>query len=104
MDIATWLCGLALEQYETAFRDSGIDWAVLPELTPKDLRDIGVTAVGRRRELLAAIAALRSDDGSLPAAADKAVPAAERRQMTVMFCDAVDSTALSTRLDPEDFR
>jgi hypothetical protein len=54
MDVETWLRDLGLEQYEAAFRASEIDWAVLPELTPEDLKDIGVAAVGHRRKLLAA--------------------------------------------------
>jgi hypothetical protein len=66
MDIKTWLRGLGLEQYEAAFRASEIDWAVLPELTPEDLKDIGVAAVGHRRKLLAAIAALRGEVARAP--------------------------------------
>jgi hypothetical protein len=62
VDIAAWLHGLGLQQYEQAFRDNEIDAAVLPELTADDLRDIGVSLVGHRRKLLAAIAALRNDD------------------------------------------
>src|ERR1700757_637480 len=58
MDVAAWLRGLGLERYEAAFRENEIDWAVLPELTADDLKDIGVTAVGHRRKLLAAIAVL----------------------------------------------
>ena len=58
MDIAAWLRGLGLERYEAAFCDNEIDWAVLPELTADDLKDIGVTAVGHRRKLLEAIAQL----------------------------------------------
>ena len=58
MDIEAWLQGLGLERYITAFRDNEINWAVLPKLTADDLKDIGVTAVGHRRMLLEAIAAL----------------------------------------------
>jgi class 3 adenylate cyclase len=97
MDVAVWLRGLGLEQYETAFRDNDVDAEVLPELTADDLINIGVTSVGHRRKFLAAIAALRSERA--PAAA-----APERRQLTVMFCDLVGSTELSSRLDPEDLR
>jgi hypothetical protein len=46
MDIAAWLRGLSLEQYELAFRDNEIDWEVLPKLTSEDLREIGVVAIG----------------------------------------------------------
>jgi len=58
MDIAAWLQGLSLERYITAFRNNEIDWEVLPRLTSEDLREIGVVAVGHRRKLLDAIAAL----------------------------------------------
>jgi len=103
VDIATWLHGLGLQQYEQAFRDNAIDVAVLPELTADDLRDLGVGLVGHRRKLLAAIASLRS--GTAPArAAAPTNSAGERRQLTVMFCDLVGSTALSLGRDPEDLR
>ena len=108
MDIAAWLHSLGLERYASAFRDNEIDWGVLPKLTSEGLREIGVAAVGHRRKLLYAIAALGA---SAPTAAVSAAafgasrPAdAERRQLTVMFCDLVGSTALSARLDPEDLR
>jgi hypothetical protein len=58
MDVAAWLRGLGLEQYAPAFRDNDLDGEVLPELTADDPISIGVTSVGRRRKLLAAIAAL----------------------------------------------
>lgn len=59
MDIARWLEGLGLEQYERAFREGDVDAEVLPELTADDLIALGVTSIGHRRKLLAAIAALR---------------------------------------------
>jgi class 3 adenylate cyclase len=107
MDVAAWLHGLGLEQYAPAFRDNDVDGEVLPELTADDLISMGVTSVGHRRKLLAAIATLRSD---APPVAARIAPAAavsadaERRQLTVMFCDLVGSTPLSTRFDPEDLR
>jgi class 3 adenylate cyclase/predicted ATPase len=104
MDIADWLRKLGLEQYEPAFRENEIDERVLPSLTAEDLRDLGITLVGHRRRLLDAIAALGA---TAPAAAFPNAPtsaSAERRQLTVMFCDLVGSTALSARLDPEDLR
>jgi class 3 adenylate cyclase len=107
MDIAAWLDGLGLGEYERAFRDNAIDDAVLPELTADDLKDLGVSLVGHRRKLLAAIAALRSESGSEPQIEARDVTdisIAERRQLTVMFCDLVGSTPLSARLDPEDLR
>src|SRR5689334_13015988 len=58
MDIEAWLEGLGFERYVSAFRDNEIDWDVLPKLTSEDLREIGVAAIGHRRKLLDAIAAL----------------------------------------------
>jgi class 3 adenylate cyclase len=107
MDIAAWLHRLELAQYEQAFRDNDIDAAVLPELTGEDLIGLGVTSIGHRRKLLAAIAALGAAvPASAVTAAFRHTPQAdaERRQLTVMFCDLVGSTALSARLDPEDLR
>jgi class 3 adenylate cyclase len=112
MDVAAWLRGLGLERYTPAFRDNDIDGELLRRLTAEDLRELGVASVGHRRRLLDAIAALGA---STPAADTSGVPAekikilapggdAERRQLTVMFCDLVDSTALAGRLDPEDLR
>ena len=108
MDIAAWLRDLGFERYVSAFHENEIDWQVLPKLTSEDLREIGVAAIGHRRKLLDAIAALGAE---VPAAAvptalsDAPAPAAaERRQLTVMFCDLVGSTPLATRYDPEDLR
>ena len=113
MDVAAWLRGLGLEQYAPAFRDNYVDADVLPDLTAEDLIGLGVTAIGHRRKLLAAIAALGAEptrDLAQPPASAASTPIspltseAERRQLTVMFCDLVGSTALSARLDPEDLR
>src|SRR5499427_81722 len=108
MDVADWLRGLGLEQYESAFSANEIDEGVLPSLTSEDLREIGVVPIGHRRRLLDAIAALGTQ---APVIAETTVsyetpaPASpERRQLTVMFCDLVGSTPLSSRLDPEDLR
>ena len=108
MNVAAWLQSLGLERYEPLFRDNEIDWEVLPKLTSEDLKEIGVVAIGHRRKLLDAIAAFGA---AVPVAAvtaaapDAPAPAdAERRQLTVMFCDLVGSTSLSSRLDPEDLR
>jgi predicted ATPase/class 3 adenylate cyclase len=104
IDIADWLRGLGLEQYAKAFRDSDIDESVISHLTAEDLIEVGVASVGHRRKLLAAIAALKSESAGATSAPDKAGPTpAERRQLTVMFCDIVGSTAISSSLDPEDF-
>jgi class 3 adenylate cyclase/predicted ATPase len=112
MDIAEWLRRLDLAQYVEAFAANAIDWSVLPSLTADDLKDIGIAAVGHRRKLLDAIAALSEPaaaadparTASLPAPQSTVVSGAERRQLTVMFCDLAGSTALSARLDPEDLR
>jgi class 3 adenylate cyclase len=118
MDIGGWLRSLGLERYEAAFRDNEIDDAVLPSLTAEDLKDLGVGIVGHRRKLLDAIAALRTDAGvKAPSLATHAQPSAarptvvpigetagERRHVTVMFCDLVDSTGIAARLDAEEWR
>ena len=107
MEIAEWLRGLGLEQYENAFRENAIDVEVLRDLTADDIKELGVTPIGHRRRLLTAIAALRGDTPQ-PGAETTPITAisseAERRQLTVMFCDLVGSTPLSTRFDPEDLR
>src|SRR5215472_6347600 len=130
MDIAAWLRGLGLERYETTFRDNEVDETVLPELTADDLKEIGVTAVGHRRKLLQAIAQLSAIEappdpipptapsggrplpapgtpslgghpGAAPHTAEgRAGAEAERRQLTIMFCELVGSTPLATRFDP----
>src|SRR5215212_1115106 len=101
MDIAAWLRDLGLQRYVRAFRDNDIDADVLPMLTAEDLISIGVTSVGHRRKLLDAIASLGlAAPTVVTAAANAGEPAkvdAERRRLTVMFCDVVGATALSTR-------
>jgi class 3 adenylate cyclase len=115
VDVTAWLRSLGLDQYDSVFRDNAIDADVLLELTAEDLKDLGVTQVGHRRKLLVAISALRSasdlpNSGLSPSdkdslASGRPMPRqAERRQLTVMFCDLVGSTALSAHLDPEDTR
>ena len=102
--IEEWLQTLGLPQYGPAFVEADIDPSVLPDLTEADLERLGVT-LGHRKRLLRAIAALAEAAPTappIPAAA--AGREAERRQVTVMFCDLVGSTALSARLDPEDLR
>jgi class 3 adenylate cyclase len=107
MDVADWLRGLGLGRYEVVFRDSEIDADVLPELTDQHLKDLGVS-LGHRLKILRAIRALvgtaPSFEQPTPQSEPKARDTAERRQLTVMFCDLVGSTAMSARLDPEDMR
>ena len=111
MNLGGWLRNLGLERYEGAFRENDIDETVLTNLTAEDLKELGVTAIGHRRKLLDAIAALRTDATASPTAVagptavdTSAWDAAERRQVTVMFSDLVGSTALSTSMDAEDLR
>jgi class 3 adenylate cyclase/predicted ATPase len=99
MTVATWLQSLALGQYEKIFLDNAIDLAILPELTEGDLEKLGVL-LGHRKIMLRAIAA-QSVPGETPW---RQRESAERRQLTVLFCDLAASTELSARLDPEDFR
>jgi class 3 adenylate cyclase len=101
---------LGLGQYEQAFRDNDIDAGLLATLTDGDLRELGVLSLGHRKRLLAAISELAEPaegaPGNSPARSPPASATlhAERRQLTVMFVDLVGSTALSSRLDPEEMR
>jgi class 3 adenylate cyclase/tetratricopeptide (TPR) repeat protein len=110
VDVGDWLRSLGLEQYEAVFRDNAIDYSILPSLTSEDLKDLGVDAVGHRRKLLNAIAALYTNECAPPASYTPTAVgrppsnSAERRQVTVIFSDLVGSTALSARMDPEDLR
>ena len=107
MDLGGWLRSLGLEQYEAAFRENAIDESVLPDLTEDHLRELGIP-LGARIKLLKAIAALNKPADSIASAstggAAPPVEGAERRQLTVMFCDLVGSTALAVSMDPEDLR
>ena len=114
--IADWLKTLGMSEYAERFAENRIDFSVLPDLTDQDLKDLGVL-LGDRRKMLRAIAEL----GNAPAAPPRALragaahgcaaatlgpgeAAGERRHLTVMFCDLVDSTAISARLDAEEWR
>ena len=95
IDVEAWLRRLGLERYAPAFRDNDVDDEVLRELTSDDLLSIGVTSVGHRRKLLAAIARLRAETpaaavtAASPDAPGSATVTADRRQLTVMSCDLV---------------
>ena len=102
MNLGEWLRSLGLGQYEATFQENGVDAEVLPDLTDADLEKLTETAAKGD-------AGLSSADGARAPAqpAAKTAPKphdAERRQLTVMFCDLVGSTAMSARLDPEDMR
>jgi class 3 adenylate cyclase/tetratricopeptide (TPR) repeat protein len=111
-DIEEWLEGLNLGQYAQVFAENHVDHALLLELSEDDLEALGITSLGHRKRLLKEIAALKSGASSEsrralapPASASPYIAAdAERRQLTVLFCDLVGSTELSHRLDPEDLR
>ena len=104
MDVATWLRGLGLERHEAAFRDNLIDMDVVRELTETDLEKLGL-ALGDRKRVLKAIASLPAPKAAATAiVAPRARDEAERRPITVMFCDLVGSTSLAATLDAEDWR
>jgi class 3 adenylate cyclase len=105
-EIAKWLDKLGMSEYAQRFAENGIDLSVLRHLTDRDLEKIGVL-LGHRRKMLAAMAEFGSAAPASPQPGftePKAQDTAERRQVTLMFCDLVGSTALSARLDPEDLR
>ena len=107
---AQWLTEIGLERYVTVFSENNIDFDVMGSLSEGDLRELGL-AIGDRKRLLTAVAQLnaQSTADTIPMAPPKSAtePAhseGERRQLTVMFCDLVGSTALSEKLDPEELR
>jgi class 3 adenylate cyclase len=107
LNVGAWLKSLGLEQYERAFRENAIDADVLPKLTAEDLKDLGVTAVGHRRKLLEAIAALRAPAAEIdvtvsPPPRSSIAADVERRQVTVLFADLVGYTRLSRELGAEE--
>jgi hypothetical protein len=106
MDVGGWLRSLGLGQYEALFRANEIDVDILSELTEIDLEKLGVP-LGHRKRLLRAISGLTAAETlAVPSSSTGSKPhdTAERRQLTVMFCDLVGSTALSVRLEPEELR
>jgi class 3 adenylate cyclase len=95
-----WLERLGLSRYRAVFAEHDIDRETLPDLTEEDLEKLGLS-LGHRKKLLRAIAELGRPNLS---AEETAPRAAERRQLTVLFCDLAGSTELAVRLDPEDLR
>src|SRR5262245_47290235 len=100
-----------MPEYIQPFAENDLDFAILGDLTDQDLEKIGVTSLGHRRKLLRAIADLKgiekNSSGAVaasPPATPRVADGVERRQVTVLFSDLVGSTALSTRMDPEDLR
>jgi predicted ATPase/class 3 adenylate cyclase len=104
-NIEEWLASIGLEQYAPRFVANAIDLSVVRDVTEQDLKELDVL-IGHRRKFMRAVAEL--DRSARPPSQSTAAAAprdeAERRQITVMFCDLVDSTALSARLDAEDLR
>jgi class 3 adenylate cyclase len=117
LDIGVWLVGLGMERYAQAFQENDVGSEALAELTDGDLRELGVS-LGHRRVLLKAIRELAAATPTAgapehplveqpavqasPPASDAPGTGSERRRLTVLFCDLVDSTALAARLDPEE--
>jgi class 3 adenylate cyclase len=128
-EVADWLKTLGMSEYAERFADNDIDFTILGDLTDQDLEKIGVGSLGHRRKLLRAIAELASAPATAPVAPPAAAPvmepatavpiataarpplvsaapeaAGERRHVTVMFCDLVDSTGIAAKLDAEEWR
>src|SRR6516225_3895203 len=114
--IADWLQKLGLGQYGQRFAENDISFSILPDLTDQDLKEIGVS-LGHRRQLLREIANLTKTGDAAPSAPSRPAPpiaapivtppaeaAGERRYITVMFCDLVDSTGIAAKLDAEEWR
>ena len=108
--VRDWLETIGLGQYADAFEANHIDTDLLIRLDDQMLKDIGVASAGHRLRLrdaitkLAPTSVIQPNAVSAATAAEVPATSAERRQLTVMFCDLVGSTTLSTRLDPEDLR
>src|SRR5215467_10269998 len=108
--VRNWLKEIGLVQYADAFEANDIDTDLLTQIDDQLLKDIGVSSAGHRLRLRDAIAKLAPASipepyaASAVAAAEVPASSAERRQLTVMFCDLVGSTAMAARLDPEELR
>ncbi len=106
-EVRKWLDTIGLAQYADAFETNDLDINLLEQVDDQVLKDIGVSSAGHRLRIRNAIAKLNQQEKSartLRDATDATSGSAERRQVTVMFSDLVGSTALSTRMDPEDLR
>ena len=101
--VSEWLKKLGLGQYTSIFTDNDIDTHLLAQLTDADLKELGISSLGHRKTILSAIETLNQNE-SEPTTNATSKGEAERRQLTVMFCDLVGSTELSQQLDPEDLR
>jgi class 3 adenylate cyclase/tetratricopeptide (TPR) repeat protein len=104
--IQEWLKALGFEKYIGVFAEHEITFEILPDLTESDIDRLNLPT-GPRRKILVAIQKLR--DAALAQSSSRrpdlgVARDAERRQLTVMFCDLVGSTSLAGRLDPEELR
>src|SRR3990167_2960165 len=99
-----WLESIGLSEYAELFAANAVDISIVGDLTEQDLKDLEIP-LGHRRKILRAIADL-PHQSAISGSPSGATPddGAQRRQLTVMFCDLVGSTALSVTLDPEDMR
>jgi class 3 adenylate cyclase len=117
-DLKNWLAAIGCESYFEAFTENDVDQDVLSALTVEDLKELGVRSIGHRRRILEAAKRVKEETeepqtGKLQGTGNQETPeqsgvasnySGERRNLTVMFCDLMDSTALSVNVDPEDFR
>ncbi|MDH3714872.1 MAG: AAA family ATPase, partial [Gammaproteobacteria bacterium] len=107
-DISQWLDSLGLGQYARSFEENSIELDQLSTLSDDELTELGVKALGHRKRIRDSARDMETEtrhaDTSRAAASTTSAGDAERRQLTVMFCDLVASTALSEQMDPEEFR
>ncbi|MBT3533547.1 MAG: guanylate cyclase, partial [Rhodospirillaceae bacterium] len=105
-DIRQWLEEIGLGGYADAFEENLITFDHLALLSNEDLKELGVIPIGHRKTFSSAVAKLNGnrDTAKIADTSRQSSSIVERRQLTVMFCDLVGSTALSRRLDPEDLR
>ena len=111
--LSEWLNEIGLAQYADLLEKNAVDLEVLPELSEQDLSDLGIP-LGHRKRLLKALrapldvdtspAVSPANESSVQTQEEAVVSVGERRQLTVMFCDLVGSTAISEKLDPEELR
>ncbi len=112
-DIADWLGGLGLSAYVNTFVENDVDLEALPHLTDAMLKEMGLS-IGARAKIIAGIEAYKAKtdavDGSTgsghaaTAESPRLDSKAQRRNLTVMFCDLVGSSALAQAMDPEELR
>ena len=102
-EVSKWLEKLGLGQYASKFIDNDIGTKLLVQITDADLKELGISSLGHRKTILSAIETLSQNESETTTTIN-AKGEAERRQLTVMFCDLVGSTELSQQFDPEDLQ